>query len=65
MTVSLPEERLLMGKGQGLGGEPIQLDARDDELLRYKERARVVFDTKGKFTSDEIHQVLARVVLGL
>ena len=65
MTISLPEERVLLGKPAGAGGEPIQLDARDDELSRYKERARVVFDTKGKFTSEEMHQVLARLVLWL
>ena len=65
MTISLPEERLLLGKAQGQGVEPVDLDAREDDLTRFKERARVIFDTQGHFSTDEVHQILARVVLGL
>lgn len=65
MTVSLPEERMLMGAAQGRGTSPLSLDPRDNELSRFKEQARKVMDEGEKFTSEDIHKILSRVVLGL
>jgi len=65
MTFTLPEERALMGQAQGQGSEPVSLDVRDDDLSKWKEHARRVMDEGGHFPVDDMHQVLARLVLGL
>ena len=66
MTISLPEERAVMGKTDRLGTEPISLDENEDSLRRWKEKARMrFFSQEGKFSQEDIHDLLARFVLGL
>jgi len=62
---SLPEERILVGKGQANELEPITLDVADSDLGRWKEKARQILDVGGRFSNEDIHQILARQILGL
>ena len=65
MTFSLPEERALAGKADPLGVEPIKLDPHTSDLARYRDRAQQVLDTGAKFTADDLHAILARIVVGI
>lgn len=69
---SLPEERLLEGKGAPTPLEPVQLDIADPDLRRWKEKASYIHSVAGgplhserRFTADEIQLILARHILGL
>lgn len=62
---SLPEERILVGKGQANELEPISLDVADSDLQRWKEKARQILDSGGRFSNEDLHRILARQVLGL
>ena len=65
MALSLPEERLLQGKTQGFGVEPVSVGVEDDPLSEYRERAKQVYQSGERFSQRERDGILARLVLGL
>lgn len=64
-NISLPEERALAGKADAHGIEPVSLDIADDELHRFKEKAKVIVEQGGRFSTEDLHTIVARSLLGL
>lgn len=63
--ISLPEERALAGKAEGLGIDPLSLSPDDEQLLRYRDQAIKVLERGAKFGNADLHQVVARLLLGV
>ena len=64
-NLSLPEERALLGKAEGQGIEPVALNIDDDELSRFKEKARVILEQGGRFSTEDLNRIVARNILGV
>ncbi len=62
--VTLPEEQALLGAGLAFGDEPVSLDPREQELTRYFDRAKEILDQGGRFTDEDLHAIVARLLLG-
>lgn len=64
MRVSLPEQRLLLGKVGGLGEEPISLTPLDAEVLDDRARAQKVLMNGSFFNDQQRDRILAKLFLG-
>lgn len=63
--VSLPEERLLAGKGPGADIEPVRLGVTDDEEVRARQRSQRVLENRTHYTNEERDRILAKMHLGV
>jgi hypothetical protein len=62
LPISLPEHRITLPL-QLIGDSPVALDNDADNVARQRVKAQDVLDQQGKFTYDDLSNIVAKLVL--
>jgi hypothetical protein len=63
LPVSLPEDRITLPL-QLVGDSPVSLGSNADQDARQRVQAQHVIDQEGKFSYDDLSNIVAKLVLG-